>query len=153
MPNLDFEQSQTQSQPLEQAKIDTIKQQCQSGYQLYDLGDYKGALRLFYQAWLLLPKPQSDYEPAGWVLTAIGDTYYKLQQYQQAVEALSSAAHCSGIDNNPFINLRLGQAYLDLEALGKARNQLFRAWSKGGQPLFKQEDPRYFKAIEDLVGA
>ncbi len=151
MPSLDFEQSKAESPPLSQAKLDTIKQHCQSGYQTYDDGDYKSALRVFYQAWLLLPKPQSDYEPAGWVLTAIGDTYYKLGQHQQAIEALNSAVHCQGIDNNPFIYLRLGQAHLDQDTLGKARKELFKAWNKGGQALFEQEDKRYFRAIEDLI--
>ena len=38
----------------------TIRQFCARGYPLYDGSDYQGTLRLFYQAWLTLPKPHTD---------------------------------------------------------------------------------------------
>jgi len=38
------------------------------------LQDFKSALRLFYQAWLKVPKLQMQWDEAGWMLTAIGDT-------------------------------------------------------------------------------
>jgi len=38
---------------------------CQRGYLLFDQGDLKSALRQFYCAWTLLPKPQTQWEGAA----------------------------------------------------------------------------------------
>lgn len=129
----------------------TIKSQCADAYANYDNGDFKKALRQFYQAWLLLPKPQVNYAEAGWVLTGIGDTYFRLQQYQPACEALRSAQHCDSVKDNPFVELRLGQCLCEMEGLPSGRHHLHRAWRLGGQKLFDTEDPRYLDAIKDLL--
>ena len=56
-----------------------IRDLCYQGYVQYDDHDYRRALRTFYQAWLLVPKPQTEWRQAGWVLTAIGDAYFKIR--------------------------------------------------------------------------
>lgn len=89
-----------------------IEELCDRGYQLYDEQSYEAALRVFYQAWLKLPKPQAQYQQAAWVLTAIGDSYYKLSNYGQSIEALNSALHCPG-GQLAFIHTRLAQAYYE----------------------------------------
>ncbi|MBB6521981.1 tetratricopeptide repeat protein [Pseudoteredinibacter isoporae] len=89
-----------------------IEELCDRGYQLYDEQSYEAALRVFYQAWLKLPKPQAQYQQAAWVLTAIGDSYYKLSNYSQSIEALNSALHCPG-GQLAFIHTRLAQAYYE----------------------------------------
>lgn len=132
---------------LDNATEQEIKQFCVEGYQNYDNKNYKTALRLFYQAWLLIPKPQSSLDQAGWILTAIGDTYFRLEQYQQGKEALSSALHCVGIDDNPFVHLRLGQCLYELGDHGSARQELNHAYSAGGEKLFLDESPKYLSAI------
>lgn len=128
-----------------------IRRFCSDGYRLYDNSDYRLALRSFYQAWLSIPKPQSDYEEAGWVLTAIGDTYFKLKHHEQAIESLISAMHCPGGDKSPFVYLRLGQCLWDTGRESEARKYLFKAYrlSNGGT-LFEREDKRYIEAIADL---
>ena len=136
---------------LDQTTESHLKHLCANGYRLYDQRDYKEALRIFYQAWLLLPKPQSQWYEAGWVLTAIGDTYYRLGQYEQGKEALLSAQHCQNIDDNPFVNLRLGQCLFELGEHGAARRALNRAYTLGGSELFQPEDKKYREMIDDLV--
>ncbi|BFM16133.1 hypothetical protein R50073_23160 [Maricurvus nonylphenolicus] len=128
-----------------------IKQLCAEGYQAYDLADYSGALRLFYQAWLLVPKPQTEWVEAGWVLTAIGDAYFKSKQFPQAIEALRSALHCPDIDDNPFVELRLGQALLDQGQAQQARKHLQSCFNKVGRSIFEQEAPRYLNEIAELI--
>jgi len=152
MPVLDFELSQATKGTLTEDQLNNIKQICSEGYTCYDANNYKAALRLFYQAWLVLPKPQSAYKASGWVLTAIGDTYYRLNRHSQAIEALSSAMHCDGIEQNPFVFLRLGQSYYDSGEISLARRELFKAWNKGGEIVFKSEPPQYYLAIKDLLG-
>lgn len=142
----------TDSNQLDDATQTQIKKLCASGYSLYDLGDFKTALRTFYQAWVLLPKPQTDFEQSGWVLSSIGDTYFKLEQYQQSQEAIESALHCAKHSNNPFLLLRQGQCLLNQEKLPAARKSLFKAYQIGGLPLFEKEPEIYLSSIKDLIG-
>lgn len=97
---------------LDQNITQEIEELCNRGYQLYDQQSFEPALRVFYQAWLKLPKPQAQYPQAAWVLTAIGDSYYKLDNYGQSIEALNSALHCPG-GQLAFIHTRLAQAYYE----------------------------------------
>lgn len=128
-----------------------VRRLCADGYRLYDSGDFRLALRAFYQAWLIIPKPQSDYEEAGWVLTAIGDTYFRLGHFEQGIESLSSALYCPGGDKSPFIQLRLGQCLLEAKREPEARKFLHRAYrSPNGHTLFENEPKRYLDAIADL---
>ncbi len=131
---------------------DKVKVLCGHGYEYFDQGDFDNALRLFYQAWITLPSPQTDRVESGWVLTAIGDAYFKSGKHEQAINALESALHCRGIDDNPFIYLRLGQSLLDTEQLSKARKLLLKAYQHGGAKLFEKEPKKYLASIRDLIG-
>ncbi len=128
-----------------------VKTFCQQGYKQYDEQNYTAALRLFYQAWVKLPKPQHDYEESGWALTAIGDTYFKLKKYKQAIEALRSALCCPNISDNPFVNLRLGQCLYESGQQYQGRVYLHRSYRAQGKVYFDQEDTKYLHAIDDLI--
>jgi tetratricopeptide (TPR) repeat protein len=145
------EQPENTETIISQKARQAVKHLCADGYQAYDLGDYNSALRLFYQAWLQLPKPQTQFTEAGWVLTAIGDAYFQSQQYPQSIEALRSAQHCPDIDSNPFVHLRLGQALLDSGHNNEARKHLLHSYKLSGRTLFDQENVRYLEQISDLI--
>lgn len=108
-----------------------LEQLCERGYQEYENNRYASATRLFYQAWILLPKPQSVYWHAPLVLTAIGDSYFKQGNYQQAIEALLSALHCPSVEqdasNHGFIHTRLGQCQFQLRQEKDALNHFSKA--------------------------
>lgn len=127
-----------------------VRRLCADGYRLYDSGEYRLALRSFYQAWLLIPKPQSQYTEAGWVLTAIGDTYFRLNQHEQGAESLTSALYCPEAEQSPFVQLRLGQCLLELGRTPEARKYLLHAHTHNAT-LFDSEAPRYRQAIVDLI--
>lgn len=138
--------------PIErQGLTQKIRQICALGYQDYDAGDYETALRQFYQAWLALPKPQQDWTEAGWVLTAIGDAYFRLERYTPGVEALRSALCCPEGDRSPFTQLRLGQCYWELGEEAKARQHLFKAYQIAQMDIFDGEHRNYRQAIADLI--
>ncbi|MBU3070526.1 hypothetical protein KOI40_11885 [Aestuariicella sp. G3-2] len=124
-----------------------IRTLCADAYESYDQGDFRKALRLFYQGWLLLPKPQTDFAEAGWVLTGIGDSYFRLKQYIPGCEALRSANHCPQTRDNPFIHLRLGQCLYQIGERASARTHLLKAYRLGGSGLFKAERPEYLDCI------
>lgn len=125
-----------------------VKSLCYRGYGFYDHQQYDRALRLFYQAWLLLPKPQHKWREAGWVLTAIGDAYFKNRQYVQAREALLSALKCPFAKESPIVLLRLGQSYLELNDFPTASYFLQKARELGGEHLFVNEKQKYHDVLE-----
>lgn len=129
--------------------VTKVKQLCYRGYQHYDDGDYQQALRAFYQAWLLLPKPQTQWREAGWALTAIGDTYFRTRQYSQSCEALRSALLCPIADQSPFVHLRLGQSLHELGEENEALTQLRVAKRLGGEEVFAREHVKYRMLVEN----
>jgi len=139
--------------PITDLLIRKIKVLCAEGYRHYDNRQYKEALRLFYMAWTALPKPQTDYEQGGWVLTAIGDCYFRTEQWEQGRESLSSALHCPHMRGNPFIHLRLGQCLLELGKKEVACEHLEQAYMNGGSKLFQNEAPKYLIAAMENVAA
>jgi tetratricopeptide (TPR) repeat protein len=138
--------------PIEKQRLtQKIRQLCADGYKHYDVGDFKPALRLFYQAWLALPKPQKEWNEAGWVLTAIGDAYFRLGQYEPGRVALQSALCCPGTENSPFAHMRLGQCLWELGSIGEARAALYHAYDMAQMDIFAAEDGKYRNAIDDLL--
>lgn len=132
---------------LDATQQEQIRTLCADGYALYDTHDMRGALRKFYQAWVIFPKPQTDFVEAGWVLTAIGDAYFRNQQFTQGREALASALHCEGLIDNPFIHMRLGQCLLELGHHRQACAHLTTAYQRAGRRLFDKEAPKYLMAV------
>jgi tetratricopeptide (TPR) repeat protein len=138
---------------LDQRITDKTLQLCQQGYELFDQGDIKTALRRFYAAWNLLPKPQTQWEQAGWILTALGDAYFAKGEFNNAIEALRSALHCPKALGNPIIHLRLGQSLFESNELHSALEQFELVVTNGGSNLFEQEPPKYRKLLEQLSEA
>ena len=135
------------SAALDSAIAEQARDLCQQGYAFYDQGDFKTALRRFYMAWTLLPKPQTQWQEAGWVLTALGDAYFAKGEYENGREALMSALHCPKTQGNPFIHLRLGQCLFELGELEEARRELKRTVEHKGEGLFDKEDPKYYAVL------
>jgi len=120
-----------------------IKSLCFEGYQHYDEGNFAKALRTFYQAWIQLPKPQTHYKEAGWVLTALGDCYFRLKQYAQAEEALLSALSCPGTQSSHFVHMRNGQTLFELGREDAAAEALQLAARLGGEDILAKEHVKY----------
>ncbi|WP_019529102.1 tetratricopeptide repeat protein [Dasania marina] len=142
---------ETDNSTLDKTLAEQLRSFCLQGYELYDQADYKLAVRHFYKAWALLPKPQTQWLEAGWVLTALGDSYFKLGNYHSGIEALKSALHCPDTDNNPFIHMRLGQCYYKNHQRGMAAISLQTAFKIGGEKLFYKEDACYSDLLKPVT--
>ncbi len=64
----------------------------------------------FEQAWKLLPEPKADWEASTWLLAAIGDCQFQLQDYPSAFNSfrLIMREEMPGW-NNAFVRLRRGE--------------------------------------------
>jgi hypothetical protein len=125
-----------------------ITRLCASGDELAEAGDYPGALEHYWQAWDLLPEPQTHWDAALWILTAIGDANFLGGDFVAGRDNLASAMHCPGAIGNAFVHLRLGQCQYELGNLDRAADELMRAYMGGGPDVFANEDAKYVKFLQ-----
>lgn len=114
-------------------------------------GNFEVAIEKFKSALDLLPIPQIDWETATWVYVALGDTYYCINEFSLALDNLMEAMKCPGGISNPFIMLRVGQCFFNLDSTRKAKDFLLQAYMLGGIELFANEDIKYFELIKDII--
>jgi tetratricopeptide (TPR) repeat protein len=123
--------------------FDRIEVLCEQGEVYIERGKYRSALQKFWKAFDLLPEPKSQYPSGTWLLTAIGDLNFFLQNYQAGVKNLTNAKNFFQGDNNGFISFRLGQCQFELGNLNEAIIELNHAFDLEGTCIFEDEDPKY----------
>ena len=129
---------------LEDSVHEEIVRLCQQGDQLTETGAYDEAIKLYSDAWRLLPEPQQQWDAALWLLAAIGDASFLSRKFEDARNALQFCMlHCPDALGNPFLHLRLGQAQFELQELDIAADELMRAYMGAGNDIFASEDPKY----------
>ena len=124
---------------------------CDGGDADVEQGRYAEAIEKYEAALRLVPKPVYAWKITTWILTALGETYFFDKQYAAAANAINEAFRCHGAVNNPFLHLRLGQAELELGNLGRAKDELRRAYRRAGEELFAGEDPKYLDSVRDSL--
>lgn len=128
-----------------------IKTLCSVGDALAERKDYPGALQKYWEAWDLLPEPQTEWDAATWILAAIGDANFLGADFLAGRDNLSMAMNCPNAIGNPFLHLRLGQCQFELSNLDRAADELCRAYMSAGTEIFKQEDPKYFEFVRSRM--
>ena len=119
---------------------DKITDLTDEGNDLCDEEEYEKALEKYKKALKLIPEPKTDWEASTWVYTAIGDCYYFLGEYSDAIEALNSAMLCPDGVGNGFITLRLGECYYELDDKEKAADYFVDTYMIEGMEIFEEED-------------
>lgn len=128
-----------------------ITQICEKGDELAQQGDCHTAVEHYLKALALVPKPITEWGASTWILTAIGDAYFSLKNYEKARQALLDAMHCPDAIGNPFIHLRLGEVQFEMGNHAKAQDELMRAYMGAGEEIFQEEDKKYFEFIKPAV--
>ncbi len=130
---------------------DEITFLCSEGDKLVDNSEFDEALVEYRKALNLLPKPAEQWEAAVWIYTAIGDTYFYKKEYEAAIKFLFNAYNCPDGFSNPFINLRIGECFFELNNSDRATEYLLRAYMMKGKEIFEAEEEKYFKHLSSCV--
>jgi tetratricopeptide (TPR) repeat protein len=113
--------------------------------------DYPAAVRLYLEALDLLPKPIEQWDAATWLSGCAADTLFLSREYAAAQEELRRTMRLPGAIENPFLRLRRGQVWYEMGSLERAKPELLTAYMLAGEDIFKEDDPKYFACIKDMV--
>ena len=120
---------------------------CLKGNELADAERDHEAIRVFREAYSLLPEPVERWHAATWIQVAIGDTAFLAGDLKTASEALQILATLPGWIDNPFVRLRRGQVALDTGQTELAIDELAAAFMLGGYSIFDAEDDKYAEFV------
>ncbi|HYR88480.1 MAG TPA: tetratricopeptide repeat protein [Terriglobia bacterium] len=116
-------------------------------------GSYEKAIECFSRSLSLLPEPKNRWEAAMWLNASIGDALFLQGHFKDALGTLLDALNCPDAVTNPFIQLRLGECFYELENFARAKDHLLRAYMLEGADIFQSELPKFFDCIKQDVGA
>ena len=136
---------------LEPSVVEDIAALADDGDSLFGQGRYAEAIDHYRQALGLLPRPVSQWQVCSVLMVAIGDTYFAAGQFQQARRALELSLACYGGGQDPFAQLRLGQAALELGECELAADALTRALALAGYEIFEHEHPKYLDFAANIL--
>lgn len=121
------------------------------GEALSETGNFTEAIVKYKNALQLVPNPKYEWEASTWIYSALGDTYYLNNQFSDALTFLFETLKCPNGLKNPFIFLRIGECFYELDNNDKAKEYLLQAYMLEGENIFSDEDPKYFEIIKKIV--
>lgn len=133
--------------------IDHMQPLLQQGHSAFATGNYEKAARAWIRALKQIPDPQSAFGQSLTLNAAIGDAFFLMRDYQQALPYLE-AAKANIAENgqtNAFVLMRLGEVLLELEEHWDAREYLIRAHMLGGEKLFENEEQPYLDFLQTCL--
>ena len=131
---------------------DQIEEYSEQGNDYCDSEEWEKAIECFEKALDLLPEPKDDWEAATWLYVALGDAYFFLEKYAEAVDNFEAARMCPEGMANPFVLLRLGESYCEQGRTELAKNYLFEAYMMEGEEIFAEEDEKYLELVKKVLG-
>lgn len=123
----------------------------EQGEALSETGNFIEAIVKYKNALQLVPNPKYEWEASTWIYSALGDTYYLNNQFSDALTFLFETLKCPNGLKNPFIFLRIGECFYELDNNDKAKEYLLQAYMLEGENIFSDEDPKYFEIIKKIV--
>lgn len=124
---------------------------CRLGDKHVVAGEFELAKEKYLAALDLVPENHEEWEAATWIYVAIGDTHFRMNNYERALKCFINAVQCPKGMGNPYIHLRLGQLYYELGNLEKAADELTRAYMGAGLKIFLEDDPKYLEFLETQI--
>jgi tetratricopeptide (TPR) repeat protein len=128
-----------------------ITQLSSEGDALAEKSEFESAIAKYNEAWEVIPEPKNNWEASTWLLAAIGDACFLSKYYKSGIEAFQYALSWPNGNNNPFINLRLGQCLFEKEDLTSSAEYLCSAYMLVGKDIFKSENTKYFEFLKTKI--
>lgn len=151
----DLNKSQVEhgSDELSAAVLDQLEEFIALGNSYFDEEKFADAIHVWQKALLLIPSPQNGYAESQWLESSIGDAYFLIENFPEALDYFERAkGNIQEIAyENPFIMLRLGQCFLEDNQMEQAAEFLLRAYMLEGKEIFEDEDAKYFDFLETHV--
>ena len=122
------------------------------GDRLAEAGNYNAAAARYREALALLPTPHSQWAATAWLYAALGDAHFLKGDFDGCRQNFRAAVEEGGAAGNPFVELRLGQASLELGDEEAALRHLLEAFRIGRERLFEREDGKYLSWLVERVG-
>lgn len=122
---------------------------CERGDSFAENGEHINALSEYSAGMALLPEPKDQWEAWQWIMVAIGDLRFGEGKWREAFESFEAVIIAPDGANNPFVQLRFGQSAYELDKEKMALEHLARAYMMEGKEIFEDEDPAYFKFLQN----
>jgi tetratricopeptide (TPR) repeat protein len=133
---------------LDDGIVAAITERCERGDDLVEAGRYGEAVALYREALAFVPHPVHAWGVSTWIHGAIAEAHYLAGEPELARDAIDDAFRCEGALGNAFFHLRLGQIELQLGNRGRALDELIRAYTRAGEDVFADEDPKYLALVK-----
>ena len=130
---------------------DSIIHEMEQGDNASENDFFKSALRHCERALNLIPTPQTDWEIALHVYTALGDCCFNLEDYPSANSYYNKALLCPDAVDYGYVWLGLGQSFYELGNIEKAKDSLMSTYMLEGKEIFEDVDEKYFNIIKDMI--
>lgn len=114
----------------------------------FQKGDFDSAIEAYEEGYSKLPGPKDEQDGAMILLVSIADVHFYQQDFAKACEKYLQALQAVNGLANPYINLRIGQASLELGNEEQAAEYLVRTFMMEGQQIFMDEDPKYWEFVQ-----
>ena len=112
---------------------------------------YDTAVAFYQQALDKIPEEKHDWEISLHVYTALGDAYFMMRDFENAIYSYNQALQCPDGTVNGYVWLGIGQAFFEIGEIDKAKNALLSAYMLEGEEIFEGGNQEYFQLIEDVV--
>ncbi len=129
---------------------DKIDELSKIGNNFFDNDYFDKAVDTWQKALSLIPSPHNCYAESVWLMTAIGDTYFLMDDFDTAYKYFENAyTNISGEGlHNPFVLMRFGQCCFELGQKDKALEYLLRAYTIDSK-VFEYDDPKYILFLKE----
>ncbi|MEP3373557.1 MAG: hypothetical protein ABJL43_06510 [Maribacter dokdonensis] len=81
----------------------------------------------------------------------IAEVYFAASMIDEAFENFNFVMQFKDTIGNPFLHLRLGQLNYLTKNTDKMNDELSRALIMGGEPIFKDEDPKLIEMVKSVL--
>lgn len=117
---------------------DQIQLLSTEGNRAMDQRQLEQAVELWLDALDLLPEPKAQWQAAFWLNASLGEAYYQLGQFDQAIVVLNEAALYPEAQDNPYPFYMLGKAYWRLKH-ERSVEYLLKAYDLDGEGIFSAD--------------